>query len=216
MLGLGVAVCATVAATLMFVSSHATAGTHVTAPTLARLTAWLASTPWLFLAVVLFAISRIEALVRRADARVWTGLSIGAALLAAWQASGGVAIDGISPLLRVGAFITVLGVIGLLLRDFCSHESGAVRLQIAGGLVGGLSVAVGPFAMAGQALLPSAERTAALVALLGGCDALLGLVVATLTVHATLVYVRDFLPDFTIALDTADEAGVQRKVGSGK
>ena len=47
--------------------------------------------------------------------------------------------------------------------------------------------------------------------MLGGCDALLGLVVATLTVHATLIYVRDFLPDFTIALDTADEAAPRRK-----
>jgi hypothetical protein len=47
--------------------------------------------------------------------------------------------------------------------------------------------------------------------MLAGCDALLGLVVATLTVHATLIYVRDFLPDFTIALDTADQPAAARK-----
>lgn len=203
-LGLGVAVCATVAATLSLVTSHASVGLSVTAPTLGRLTAWLASLPWLFLSLTLFAISRIEALVRHADARVWTGLSISAALLAAWQATGGVMVEGVSPLLRVGGFITLLGVAGLLLREFCSTESGGVRLQIVGGLVGGLAVAVGPFLLIGQALLPVAERSSALMAMLAGCDALLGLVVATLAVHATLIYVRDFLPDFTIALDTAD------------
>ena len=40
-------------------------------------------------------------------------------------------------------------------------------------------------------------------ALLNGADALLGLVIASVTIHATLVYVRDFLPDFNIALETA-------------
>ena len=42
-------------------------------------------------------------------------------------------------------------------------------------------------------------------ALLSGADALLGLVVATVTICATLVYVRDFLPDFNIALETGSE-----------
>lgn len=205
-LGLGVAVCATVAATLSLVTAHAGVGVRVTAPTLGRLTAWLASMPWLFLGVTLFAISRIEALVRRTDARVWTGLCVSAIALAAWQATGGVIVEGVSPIVRVGGFITLLGVAGLLLRDFCSADSGAVRLQIVGGLAGGLAVAVGPFLLIGQALLPAAERSTALTAMLAGCDALLGLVVATLTVHATLIYVRDFLPDFTIALDTADQS----------
>jgi hypothetical protein len=213
-LGLGVAVCATVAATLSLITSHAGIGVRVTAPTLGRLTAWLASMPWLFLGLTLFAISRIEALVRRGDARVWTGLSIAAGLLAAWQATGGIVVEGVSPLVRVGGFITLVGISGLVLRDFCSTDSGSVRLQILGGLVGGLAVAVGPFLMAGQALLPVEDRSAALAAMLGGCDALLGLVVATLTVHATLIYVRDFLPDFTIALDTADEPATPTRKGA--
>lgn len=204
-LGLGVAVCGTVAATFALLTGQAGVGLQITAPTLARLTAWLASMPWLFLGVTLFAISRIEALVRHTDARVWTGLCLSAVLLAAWQATGGVIVEGVSPIVRVGGFITLLGVAGLLLRDFCSADSGAVRLQIVGGLAGGLAVAVGPFVLIGQALLPATERSTALTAMLAGCDALLGLVVATLTVHATLIYVRDFLPDFTIALDTADQ-----------
>jgi len=49
------------------------------------------------------------------------------------------------------------------------------------------------------------DTVAPLDALLSGADALLGLVVATLTIRATLVYVRDFLPDFNIALETAAE-----------
>jgi hypothetical protein len=213
-LGLGVAVCATVAATLSLITAQTGVGVRVTAPTLGRLTAWLASMPWLFLGVTLFAISRIEALVRRGDARIWTGLSIAAGLLAAWQATGGIVVEGVSPLVRVGGFITLVGIAGLVLRDFCSTDSGSVRLQILGGLVGGLAVAVGPFLMAGQALLPVEDRSAALTAMLGGCDALLGLVVATLTVHATLIYVRDFLPDFTIALDTADEPATHTRKGA--
>jgi hypothetical protein len=213
-LGLGVAVCATVAATLALVAGHSGGSLRVTAPTLERLTAWLASMPWLFLGVTLFAISRIEALVRRAEARIWTGLAAGAGLLSAWQATGGVMVEGVPPIVRVGGFITLLGILGLVLRDFCSNESGAVRLQIAGGLAGGLAVAVGPFVLIGQALLPVGERSPALTAMLGGCDALLGLVVATLTVHATLIYVRDFLPDFTIALDTADEPAASTRKGA--
>ena len=207
------------AATLGLVTSHAGGVAlppegHVTAPTLERLTAWLASMPWLFLGVTLFAISRIEALVRHTDARAWAGLAVGAAVLAAWQASGGLIIEGISPLVRVGAFITLVGLVGLVLRDFCSSESGAVRLQIVGGLAGGLAVAVGPFTMIGQALLSDVDRSPALGGMLSGCDALLGLVIATLTVHATLIYVRDFLPDFTIALDTADEARTAKRRGA--
>jgi hypothetical protein len=213
-LGLGVAVCATVAATLSLVTTHAGVGVQVTAPTLSRLTAWLASMPWLFLAVTLFAISRIEAVVHRTDGRVWTGLCVSAAALAAWQATGGVIVDGVSPIVRVGGFVTLVGAAGLLLRDFCSAESGAVRLQIVGGLTGGLAVAVGPFVLIGQALLPATERSVALSAMLAGCDALLGLVVATLTVHATLIYVRDFLPDFTIALDTADQPAASTRKGA--
>lgn len=211
-LGLGVAVCATVAATLSLIA-QTQVGVRMAAPTLERLTAWLASMPWIFLGVTLFAISRIETLVRRTDARVWTGLAATATLFAAWQATGGVMVDGLSPIVRVGGFITLLGVAGLLLRDFCSTDSGSVRLQIVGGLAGGLAVAVGPFVLAGQALLPEADRAPALAVMLAGCDALLGLVVATLTVHATLIYVRDFLPDFTIALDTADQpiAGTRKQ-----
>ena len=47
------------------------------------------------------------------------------------------------------------------------------------------------------------DAVAPIDALLSGADALVGLVVATITIRATLVYVRDFLPDFNIALETA-------------
>jgi hypothetical protein len=214
--GLGVAVCATVAATLTMISSHAGAGAdlRLTPSALGRLTAWLASLPWLFLGLTLFAVASIERLVARADAWVWTGLSVAAVVLAASQALGGIIVDVAPPLVRVGVLVTLLGVTGFVLREFFSTESGAIRLQIAGGVTGGFAVAIAPFTLLGQAVLPETERTTTLAALLSGCDALLGLVVATLTVHATLVYVRDFLPDFTIALDTADAS--EPRVSAGR
>lgn len=201
-LGLGVAISATIATTLTALAgADATLGPSG----VERLTSWMASLPWLFLALSLVAISSIERLVQRRDSRAWLGLALSTVVLAACQALGGVLIDTVSPLVRVGVFITVLGIAGLALREFFSTESGNVRLQIVGGVVGGFAVAAAPFRLLGQAVLPAPEHTHTLAALLAGCDALLGLVVATLTVHATLVYVRDFLPDFTIALDTADE-----------
>jgi len=205
-LGLGVAVCATVAATVGLITSHGS-GTAGHAPVvLGRLTAWMASLPWVFLAVTLLAVASIERLVARADARTWFGLAVAALALAASQTLGAAVVDAVPPLVRVGLLVTLLGVSGIVLREFFSTESGAVRLQIVGGVTGGFLAAAAPFAMLGQAALPASAHTTTLVGLLAGCDALLGLVIATLTVHATLVYVRDYLPDFTIALDTADDA----------
>lgn len=202
--GLGVAGCATVAATLTMISTQTTIDPRLGPSALGRITVWMASLPWLFLALTLLAIASIERLVRRGDARTWQGLSIAAVVLAALQAVGGIIVESVPPLVRVGTLVTLLGAAVFALREFFSTDSGPLRLQIAGGVLGGFAVAIAPFVLLGQAVLPPAEHSATLATLLTGCDALLGLVVATLTVHATLIYVRDFLPDFAIALDTAD------------
>ncbi len=68
----------------------------------------------------------------------------------------------------------------------------------------GLLAGLGPFALFGRlAGVAGGQPFAPVDALLTGADALLGLVLATVTIRATLVYVRDFLPDFNIALETA-------------
>jgi hypothetical protein len=204
--GLGVAVCTTVAATLTMISSHGFVERQMGPPALERLAEWASSLPWLFLGVILFAVARIERVVRRSQAWSWMGLSIAAGVVAACQALGGFMTESPSPIVRLGTLIILLCVSGFVLRDFFRADSGAVRLQIAGGMMGGFAVAIAPLAMLGQAVLPAREQTTTLVTLLAGCDALLGLVVATVAVHATLVYVRDFLPDFTIALETGDRS----------
>jgi hypothetical protein len=93
--------------------------------------------------------------------------------------------------------------LSLAFRQFLSGPSQRIRLQIVGGAFGGLLAGLGPFAMLGVISGATGVTYTPLDALLNGADALLGLVLATFTVHATLVYVRDFLPDFNIALETA-------------
>jgi hypothetical protein len=93
--------------------------------------------------------------------------------------------------------------------DRLQSQQGATRLdgqRIVAGAFGGLLASLGPFAMLGRLSGVAGTPTyAPLDALLSGADALLGLALAMVAIRATLVYVRDFLPDFNIALETAAE-----------
>ena len=107
---------------------------------------------------------------------------------------------------RAGLIVVATVSLSLAFRQFLAGPSKPVRAEIVGGVFAGLLGGLGPFAMLGRFTGVAGTATFAPIdALLSGVDALLGLVLATVTIRATLVYVRDFLPDFNIALETAAE-----------
>jgi hypothetical protein len=173
---------------------------------IAQLTNWLVSVPWLFVAVVLAASSRVERVVRPGAGPAWATLAFGAAVCAAMQVVGRDLVSTWTLVTRAGLIVVATASLSLGFRQFLAGPSRTVRAQIVGGVFVGLLGGLGPFALFGHFTGVAGGATFAPIdALLSGVDALLGLVVATVTICATLVYVRDFLPDFNIALETAPE-----------
>jgi hypothetical protein len=205
-LGLGVALCATVATTTALVAGMGTA----TPQALLALTGWLVSLPWLFVSVVLLACARIERLVRPADAAAWTSLAVVALGAAALQVVGRELVSGPALAARAGLLIVAAAAVSVFFRQFFRGAPRVVRQQLSAGVFGGLFVGLGPFTLLGATLLPATDHTASLDALLVGSDALVALVLGTFAVHAALVYVRDFLPDFNIALETNADSDARR------
>jgi hypothetical protein len=206
MLGLGVALCATVATTLTVIAATPGGLPTETPAAIAQLTNWLVSVPWLFVAVVLAASSRVERVVRPGAGPAWATLALAAAACAAMQVVGRDLVSTWTLVTRAGLIVVSTVSLSLAFRQFLTGPSRTVRAQIVGGVFAGLLGGLGPFAMLGRfSGVAGAAGGAPIDALLGGADALLGLVLATVTICATLVYVRDFLPDFNIALETAPE-----------
>jgi hypothetical protein len=204
MLGLGVALSATVATTLTVFAASPEGMTSETPEAVGQLTNWLASIPWLFVAVVLAASSRVERLVRPEAGPAWATLAFAAAACGAMQVVGRDLVSTWTLMTRAGLIVVATVSLSLAFRQFLAGPSTHVRAQIVAGTFAGLLAGLGPFAMLGRfAGVVGPASYAPLDALLNGADALLGLVLATVTIHATLVYVRDFLPDFNIALETA-------------
>jgi hypothetical protein len=206
MLGLGVALSATVATTLTVIAASPGALPTEAPAAIAQLTNWMVSVPWLVLAVVLGAASRVERVVRPEAGPAWATLALAAAVCGAMQVVGRDLVSTWTLVTRAGLIVVTTVSLSLAFRQFLAGPSKAVRGRIVGGAFAGLLAGLGPFAMLGR--LSGVAGTATLApidALLSGTDALLGLVFATVTIRATLVYVRDFLPDFNIALETAAE-----------
>ena len=206
MLGSAVALAATVAATLAVVATPLSRVSAETPAAIGQLTNFLVSVPWLFLAVVLAASSRVERMVRPEVGPAWATLAFTAAACGAMQVVGRDLMSTFTLVARAGLILVAAAALSLAFRQFLSGPSKRIRLQIVGGAFGGLLAGLGPFAMLGVLSGATGVTFSPLDALLNGADALLGLVLATFTVHATLVYVRDFLPDFNIALETATNA----------
>jgi hypothetical protein len=205
LLGLGVALCATVATTLAVIAADAPAELPSGTPAaIAQLTNWLVSVPWLFVAVVLAASSRVERVVRPEIGPAWATLAFAAAACAAMQVVGRDLVSTWTLVTRAGLIVVAAASLSLAFRPFLAGPSVAVRARIVSGTFGGLLAGLGPFSLLGHFAGVGGTQTLAPVdALLSGADALLGLAFAAVTIHAALVYVRDFLPDFNIALETA-------------
>jgi hypothetical protein len=204
MLGLGVALSATIATTLTVIAIETPNGLPTETPAaIAQLTNWLVSVPWLFVAVVLAASSRVERVVRPDIGPAWATLAFAAAACAAMQVVGRDLVSTWTLVTRAGLILVVSASLSLAFRQFLAGPSRAVRAQIVGATVAGLLAGLGPFALLGRVAGVTGTAAAPLDVLLAGADALLGLVLATATIRATLVYVRDFLPDYNIALETA-------------
>ena len=204
MLGLGVALSATVATTLTVIATAPDGLPTETPAAIAQLTNWLVSVPWLFVAVVLAASSRVERVVWPDAGPAWATLAFAAAACAAMQVVGRDLVSTWTLVTRAGLIVVTTVSLSLAFRQFLAGPSRSVRAQIVGGVFAGLLGGLGPFAMLGRFTgVAGAATLAPIDALLSGADALLGLALAMVTVRATLVYVRDFLPDFNIALETA-------------
>jgi hypothetical protein len=207
LLGLGVALSATVATTLTVVAIESPAGLPGETPAaIAQLTNWLVSVPWLFVAVVLAASSRVERVVRPEIGPAWATLAFAAAACGAMQVVGRDLVSTWTLMTRAGLIVVATASLSLAFRQFLAGPSRGVRARIVAGTFGGLLAGLGPFALLGRLTgVAGTQPLAPVDVLLTGVDALLGLVLATVTIRATLVYVRDFLPDFNIALETAAE-----------
>ncbi|MEO5823178.1 MAG: hypothetical protein ABIT71_21960 [Vicinamibacteraceae bacterium] len=204
MLGLGVALSATVATTLTVITASPGGLPTETPAAIAQLTNWLVSVPWLFVAVVLAASSRVERVVRPEMGPAWATLAFAAAACGAMQVVGRDLVSTWTLVTRAGLIVVATASLSLAFRQFLAGPSQTVRTHIVASVFGGLLAGLGPFTMLGRFTGVGGTATLAPVdALLSGADALLGLVLATLTIRATLIYVRDFLPDFNIALETA-------------
>ena len=206
MLGLGVALSATVATTLAVIAASPEGLPTETPAAIVQFTNWLVSVPWLFVAVVLAASSRVERVVRPGAGPAWATLAFAAAACAAMQVVGRDLVSTWTLVTRAGLIVVSTLSLSLAVRQFLAGPSKLVRAEIVVGVFAGLLGGLGPFAMLGRLAGVAGTATFAPIdALLSGADALLGLVLATVTIRATLVYVRDFLPDFNIALETAAE-----------
>ncbi len=206
MLGLGVALSATVAMTLTAIAAVPGGLPSETPAAIAQLTNWLASVPWLFVAVVLAASSRVERVVRPEMGPAWSTLAFAAAACGAMQVVGRDLVSTWTLLTRAGLIVVATVSLSLAFRQFLAGPSRTVRAQIVGSVFGGLIAGLGPFAMLGRfAGLGGTATFTPLDALLSGADALLGLALATLTIRATLDYDRDSLPHCNIAHETASE-----------
>jgi hypothetical protein len=204
MLGLGVACSATIATTLAIVATQPDGVSSETPGAIVQLTNWLVSIPWLFVAVVLAASSRVERVVRPDIGPAWATLAFAAAVCGGMQVVGRDLVSTWTLVTRAGLILVATAALSVAFRQFLGGPSKRVRLQIVGGTFAGLIGGLGPFAMLGRFTGGAAASShPPLDALLNGGDALVGLALATYTIHATLVYVRDFLPDFNIALETA-------------
>jgi hypothetical protein len=204
MLGLGIACSAAVATTLTVLAAQPGTLAPETPAAFVHLTNWLVSVPWLFVAVVLAAAARVERLVRPEVGPAWATLAFAAAACGAMQVIGRDLVSTWMLVTRAGLIVVATAALSVAFRQFLGGPSKLVRAQIVAGAVGGLLAGLGPFAMLGRMSgLGGAPGYAPLDAMLNGADALLGLVLATFTIQATLVYVRDFLPDFNIALETS-------------
>jgi hypothetical protein len=204
MLGLGVALSATVATTLAIIAASPGGLPSETPEAIGQLTNWLVSVPWLFVAVVLAAASRVERLVRPDVGPAWATLAFAAAACGAMQVVGRDLVSTWTLVTRAGLIVVATASLSLAFRQFLAGPSSRVRAHIVAGAFAGLLAGLGPFAMLGRfSGVTLANAYAPIDALLNGADALVGLVLAGVTIHATLVYVRDFLPDFNIALETA-------------
>jgi hypothetical protein len=204
MFGLGVACSAAVATTLTVVAAQPGVIAPETAAAIGRLTNWLVSVPWLFVAVVLAASARVERLVRPEVGPAWATLAFAAAACGAMQVVGRDLVSTWMLVTRAGLIVVASAALSVAFRQFLGGPSKMVRAQIVAGAFGGLLAGLGPFAMLGRMSgLGATPGYAPLDSLLNGADALTGLVMATFTIQATLIYVRDFLPDFNIALETA-------------
>jgi hypothetical protein len=204
MLGLVVAFSAAVGTTLTVVATQPGTIAPETPAAMGQLTNWLVSVPWLFVAVVLAASARVEHLVRPDSGPAWATLAFAAAACGAMQVVGRDLVSTWMLATRAGLIVVATAALSVAFRQFLRGPSKRVRAQIVAGAFGGLLAGLGPFAMLGRLSGPVEAATYAPTdALLNGADALLGLVLATFTIQATLVYVRDFLPDFNIALETA-------------
>jgi hypothetical protein len=171
------------------------------------LSAWLLSVPWLFLGAVIFAISRVERQVSRPAWRRWALLAALAVSIGALTAGGGALAAAFSPFARAALMALPATAAVAWLGPGADHGRGP-RLQIVGGLLGGVATAARPFQLLSTALLPGQPPGVTLHALLVVCDSLAGLVCATLAVQAALVFVRDLLPDFAIALRMSGRVAV--------
>jgi hypothetical protein len=204
MLGLGVALSATVATTLTIIAASPGGIPTETPAAIGQLTNWLVSVPWLFVAVVLAASSRVERVVRPDVGPAWATLAFAAAACAAIQVVGRDLVSTWTLVTRAGLILVATASLSLAFRQFLAGPSRTVRIKIVGGAFAGLLAGLGPLSMLGRfAGVAGTGTYAPIDALLSGADALLGLVLAMVTIRATLVYVRDFLPDFNIALETA-------------
>jgi len=204
MLGLGVALSATIATTLAVIAASPGGLPTETPAAITQFTNWLVSVPWLFVTVVLAASSRVERVVRPGVGPAWATLAFAAAACAAMQVVGRDLVSTWTLVTRAGLIVVATVSLSLGFRQFLAGPSKRVRAQIVGSVFAGLLGGLGPFAMLGRFTgVAGTDTFAPIDALLSGVDALLGLVLATITICATLVYVRDFLPDFNIALETA-------------
>ncbi len=131
MLGLGVALSATVATTLAVIATSPDGLPTETPAAIVQFTNWLVSVPWLFVAVVLAASSRVERVVRPGAGPAWATLAFAAAACAAMQVVGrdlGVDVDAGDPRrpdCRVDA-VAVAGlpaVPGRSVQDWCAPRS---------------------------------------------------------------------------------------------
>ena len=207
MLGLGVALLSTVATTLavIAVSPGGLPDPRRRSRFLKQLTNWLVSVPWLFVAVV----GRRH---RASNASSWPTLPglgdacpLAAAACAAMQVVNRDLVSTWTLATRACSIVVATVSLSLAFRQFLAGRSKTVPALIVGGAFAGLLGGLGtvrdarPLHRRRRRGHLRADRRAAR----RRRTAPLALVLATVTIRATLVYVRDFLPDFNIALETA-------------
>jgi len=115
MLGLGVALSATIATTLAVIAASPGGLPTETPAAITQFTNWLVSVPWLFVAVVLAASSRVERVVRPDAGPAWATLAFAAAACAAMQVVG-------RDLVSTWTLVTRAGLIVVARPDFPAND----------------------------------------------------------------------------------------------